>query len=54
MKSKPTAKPKPKRDRGLEELILQIPVHVFVQMVIKSGLPPDDARELCRAFKKKK
>ena len=40
--------------RSLDDLLRDIPLHVFTSMVTKSGLSAEDSRELCRLFKELK
>lgn len=40
--------------RSFEELMRSIPVEQFIRMVAKSGLPTQEAREICNAFKEMK
>ncbi len=43
---------KPKRNkRDFVDLVRSVPRDVFVRMVSKSGLPTDEARDLCQSFK---
>ncbi len=38
-------------NRGFTELVRGVPVEQFIRMVTKSGLPAQEAKELCAAFK---
>lgn len=51
-KSLPVARPILHWD--FEELVVMVPTTAFVTMVSKSGLPTQEARQLCQAFKELK
>ena len=38
-------------EESFESLMTKVPARLFMQMVNKSGLPANEARELCEAFK---
>ena len=40
--------------RDFTEMIRAVPVHHFVKMVSKCGMPAPEARELCAAFRELK
>lgn len=40
--------------QDLNTLIRKVPTDLFIRMVSKAGLPPDEARELCLVFKELK
>ncbi len=42
------------RHRDFEDLVVMVPTTLFVTMVSKSGLPSQEARQLCKAFKEMK
>ncbi len=48
---KPSKRAVKRVPRSLADLLRGVPVYVFVAMVSKSGLPTEDARDLCKAFK---
>ncbi len=53
-KKKSTPFIRPIQHRDFEDLVVMVPTTLFVNMVSKSGLPTQEARQLCQAFKELK
>ena len=43
-----------KCDKTMEQLLQQVPNHLFATMVAKSGMPTDEARDLNQQFQENK